>query len=88
MQNLKNLERLSLEGPDYKKTEFDISWMERLVNLQELELSGFKIVNVGPLLKLQHLAKINVMFSEISDENIKLLRTTNALIITADYNDR
>jgi hypothetical protein len=88
VQNLINLECLEMSGPMYEMTEFDISWMGRLVNLQELKLSGFKIVNVGPLLKLPHLATVNVMFSEISDENIKLLRTTNAMIYTPDYKDR
>jgi hypothetical protein len=82
------MEFLEMVGPEYKKTKFDISWIERMVNLKELKLEDFKILDVGPLLKLPHLSIVDVMFSEISDENIKLLRTTNALIITADYNDR
>jgi hypothetical protein len=88
VQNLINLECLEMAGPMYEMTEFDISWMGRLLNLQELKLSRFKIVDVGPLLKLPHLATVNVMFSEINDENIKLLRTTNAMIYTPDYKDR
>jgi hypothetical protein len=88
IQNLTNLECLEMEGPDYKVTEFDISWIGRLGNLKELELGYFKIVDVSPLLKLPHLSQVNVMWSEISDRNADLLRKAGVTVYTPDYKDR
>jgi hypothetical protein len=82
IQYLKNLERLEIEGPRDKNIEFDISWISQLVNLQEIELSGFKITDVTPFLKLPKIKIINVMWCAISDENIALLKKTGATVWT------
>jgi len=90
IQNLKNLERLTIRGPrpNYEKTEIDISWISQMTNLQELELDGYIIKDISPLLKLSNLKIINVMFSDISEENIALLRATGTVIFTPADADR
>jgi Leucine-rich repeat (LRR) protein len=82
VQNLINLESLKMAWPDDKMTEFDISWIGRLVNLKELELKYIKIVDVSPLLKLPNLIIVNVMWSVISDKNADLLRKAGVTIYT------
>jgi Leucine-rich repeat (LRR) protein len=82
VKNLRNLEYLEIFEAIHEKTEFDISWISQLVKLREIELSGFKITDVSPFLKLPKIEVINVMFSEISDENIALLKKTGATVYT------
>jgi Leucine-rich repeat (LRR) protein len=88
IQNLKNLECLEITGPIYKQTEFNISWIGQLVKLQEIELSRVKITDVTPFLKLPKIEEIDVMWSEISDENIALLKKTGAVVYTYADADR
>jgi hypothetical protein len=88
VQNLKNLKCLKIVGPLRKENEYNISWINQLINLQELRLEGFIITDVNPLLKLPKLEVINVMWSEISDENIVLLKKTGAKVWTYADADR
>ena len=91
LQNLTNLQKLYIWSPVNPPSiypELDISMLSHLKNLEHIELEGFTIKDIEPLLNLPNLSMVNVMFSKIDESNVMLLKNrTNALIFTEEDND-
>jgi hypothetical protein len=86
LRNLYYLKTLCIKNYDSyvpKYEELDLTPLKYMINLESLEIEGFTITDVNPLLSLPNLVRVNFMFSEIDEHNVMLLRNeTNASIYT------
>jgi hypothetical protein len=86
LHHLTNLTELSIqaEGDD---CEIDLLGFEKLYNLEIVRLNNFIIINIQPLIHLPHLRLVDMRFSEISEENIKLLKKNKTISEIDLYGD-